>query len=428
MDKKVAFYTLGCKVNSYDTESMRELFLQHGYTEVDFSEKADIYIINTCTVTNIGDRKSRQVLRRAKRLNPESLVIATGCYAQTSPEAISEIEEVDLIVGNKDRKNIVEIAENTTIPKITVSQYDTIEAFDEIPINQTEGHTRAYIKVQEGCRQYCSYCIVPYARGPLRSRDLADALSEIERLADNDYKEIVLTGIHIASYGLDRNEKDALIHLIEEAAKQSKIERIRLSSLEPRIISEDFLKRLKEIEQFCDHFHLSLQSGSKSVLERMNRKYTPVEYLDKVKLIRSYFPNAAITTDIIVGFPGETEKEFQETLDFVKEVGFSQIHIFPYSKRSGTPAADYPDQIDGNVKNERVKVLTALENELRNDFIQKNDGIIHEVLFEREIEPNIYSGHTKNYIPVRTSSDEDLTGQIRKVILNSNKRENAEII
>lgn len=417
--KRVAFYTLGCKVNSYDTQAMSELFEQNGYSIVDFNAEADYYIVNTCTVTHLGDKKSRQMLRRAKRKNPEALVIATGCYAQVAPEKLEEIPEVDLIVGTKNRDQILSIIEDRN-ERVYVEDFNVHEDFDNFNISKNNEHTRAYIKIQDGCRQFCTYCIVPYARGPLRSKDEEIVLKEAQALVDSGYQEIVLTGIHIASYGKDKKESEALIKLIQKLDKIEGLKRLRLSSLEPTLITREFLEALKAVESFCAHFHLSLQSGSNSVLKRMNRHYTTEEFAQIVKLIREYFPNAYISTDIIVGFPGETEEEFKETYDFLDDISFSKIHLFPYSPREGTKAAAFPDQIEGPLKHERVKVLTEQESEKRHKFLSENNNLEAEVLFEQEVKPNIYTGYTDTYIPVEIYSDEDVKGKIKRVKLEYN--------
>ena len=408
-----AFYTLGCKVNTYDTEAIQELFEQAGYEIVPFEEPADIYVVNTCTVTHLGDRKSRQMLRRARRNNPDALIIAAGCYAQTAPETVLAIDEVDLVLGTADRSHIVEIAEEARRglePDQNRNLAHSLAGteFEELEISKTEGHTRAFVKIQEGCAQYCSYCIVPYARGPVRSRRPEKALEEIARLSKAGYREIVLTGIHIASYGRDfadsRNTpqfNEELVSLVENAAMIPGIERIRFSSIEPRLMSRPFLERLSRIPQICPHFHLSLQSGSAGVLKRMNRRYSPDEFYKITQLIREYYPTAALTTDIIVGFPGETDKEFQETLDFVKKVGFAQIHIFRYSQREGTPAAEFKKQVPDQVKAARAEALAAVEHDMRHDFLKAADGKTARILIEQQEEDGSYSGYTESYRPVR---------------------------
>lgn len=412
--KRVGFHTLGCKVNQYETEAMEELFQQRGYTLVEDNTHADIYVINTCTVTNLSDRKSRQFIRKAKKINPDSIIAVVGCYSQVSPEEVEEIEGVDVIIGTTERNRIVDLCEQAKTEEKRINIVRDIKSyyeFEDISIDDIKSKTRAYIKIQDGCNQYCSYCIIPYARGPIRSRIMEDILSEGKKLSDSGFKEIVLTGIHVASYGKDLIDIDLGI-LIERIAEIPGIERIRLSSLEQNIISRDFLEKLVATQKVCDHFHLSLQSGSNTVLKRMNRKYTREEYKEKVDLIRKYMPDAGITTDIIVGFPGETDEEFQETLDFVKDVGFSRIHVFKYSKRSGTPAAERKDQVDGNVKNERSKILIHLGEDLNKSFNMKFIGHRFKVLYEEKSNDNIYEGYTSNYIRVKIDSEEDLINKI----------------
>ncbi len=416
MKKTVSFYSLGCKINAYDTEVLREIFENNGYEVVPFSEKADVYIINTCTVTHFGDKKSRQIIRRARRNNPDALIVVTGCYAQVSPEKLEEIEEIDLILGVKAQANIIELINNyQNLPRKMVLNFNRNEEFINYNVDNNQDHTRAYVKVQDGCQQFCTYCIVPYARGPIRSRTIKDAVNEVTALAQNGYKEIVLTGVHLASY--EKKSKHSLEELVEAVSQVKGIERIRLSSLEPTIITEEFLKALAQIPSFCPHFHLSLQSGSNSVLKRMNRHYSTKIYKNKVDLIRKHFPNAGITTDIIVGFPGETDKEFEETKEFIQKIGFSKIHIFPYSPREGTPAAIFNNQVDSQVKNQRIKELNDIEKELRMKFYKKNLESKEKVLYERGVGDNKYLGYTRNYIPVITYSNESLTNQHKDVKL-----------
>lgn len=408
--RTVAFYTLGCKVNSYDTEAIREQFEQEGFEPVDFEEPADVYVVNTCTVTSLGDRKSRQMLRRARRRNPDALIVATGCYAQTAPEKVSEIEEVDLVVGTGERSRIVPLVEERLLgqstPKAVTPDLMHLP-FEELEISKTDEHTRAYVKIQDGCTQYCSYCIVPYARGPVRSRRPEHALEEIGRLAEAGFREIVLTGIHAASYGRDfkpsRNTtelNEELISLIEEAAKIPGIERIRFSSLEPRLMTEAFLERLSQIPAVCPHFPLSLQSGANATLKRMNRHYTAEEYKEITDRIRRFYPDAAITTDVIVGFPGESEEDFEESLKFVQDVGFSRMHIFKYSPREGTPAADYDDQVPPEVKKIRSERMEEAEHAMRHAMMKAFDGKTDEVLIEQRCDDGAYTGYTRHYLPV----------------------------
>jgi threonylcarbamoyladenosine tRNA methylthiotransferase MtaB len=400
--KKTVFtFTLGCKVNSYETESMIEKFEAKGYEVVSEEEFADVCIINTCTVTNLSDRKSRQVIRRVKKHNPNAIVAAVGCYVQVAEDKVREIEEIDVIAGTKDKYKIVELCEEFAREQHKIAVVSDImknRVFDESEISETDGMTRAYIKIQEGCNNFCSYCIIPYARGPIRSRLMENIVKEVKRLVSNGYKEVVLTGIHVGSYGKDLGEQ-RLVDVIEEVANVEGVDRIRLSSLEPTYITHDFLERMKSIDSFCPHFHLSLQSGCDSVLQRMNRKYNTKEYLDAVDDIRSFYPDAAITTDIIVGFPGETDEEFKTTVEFVKTVRFAEVHVFRYSPRSGTVAAERKDQVDGNVKNERSKILIDVVEMLSNEFKKSQLGKSYDVLFEQHENGHVV-GHTKNYLKV----------------------------
>lgn len=423
--KTVAFHTLGCKVNQYETEAMEELFEKNDYSIVSENDIADIYVINTCTVTNLSDRKSRQFIRKAKKLNTNSIVAVVGCYSQVSPDEVEKIEGVDVIIGTSDRSRIVELCEKamSSEEKINiVRNIKTYKEFEKINIDDIKSKTRAYIKIQDGCNQFCSYCIIPYARGPIRSRVCDDIIEETIKLANAGFKEIVLTGIHVASYGKDL-KNIPLIDVIKKIGSIDGIERIRLSSLEPTLIDEEFMNSIVEIGKVCDHFHLSLQSGSNSVLKRMNRKYTSEIYKEKVDLIRKYMPNAGITTDIIVGFPGETEEEFKETYDFVNEIKFSRIHVFKYSPRKGTPAAKYPNQIEGNIKNVRSDKLIKLGEELAGEFMNKFINKNLDVLFE-ETNKSIayqYEGYTTNYIRVAVTSDTSVIGEIKSTkILNLN--------
>lgn len=418
-DEKIfSTLTLGCKVNQYETEAMAELFIAAGYRPREESDSyADVYLINTCTVTNLSDRKSRQMIRRAKRENPKGIVAVVGCYSQVNPEEVAAIDEVDIILGTKDRDKIVDYCESYGEEKRRIMAVENIRNFREfehIHIETQEDMTRAYIKVQDGCNQFCTYCIIPYARGPIRSRTLEDAKKQGEALAKNGYRELILTGIHIGSYGKDL-ENVALIDLIETIAEIPGIERIRLSSMEPHSITEDFMKRAVATGKLCDHFHLSLQNGSDPILKAMNRHYTAEEYYEKTELIRKYMPNAGLTTDIIVGFPTETEKDFEVTCDFVKKVGFSRIHVFKYSPRRGTKAATMEGQISGAVKQDRSHRLISLGEEMTREFISKEKSMVQRVLFEREETPGIYEGYTTNYIRVAVSSDKDLKNSIKRV-------------
>ena len=392
-------------------------FIEAGYEIVDFEDKADVYIINTCTVTNMADKKSRQMIRRVKELNEESVLVAVGCYAQVAKDDLSKIEEIDLILGVNEKNNIVNYVEEymkNRNKKIDISdlKYDT-QFVDFGSITYTE-KTRAVIKVQDGCNQFCSYCIIPYARGRVRSRNKESILKEITEIAKKDIKEVVITGIHIASYGKDFKEEYKLIHLLEDINKIDGIERIRLGSLEPTIITEDFVKRLSKLEKICDHFHLSLQSGCDETLKRMNRKYTTEEFRIVVKLLRKYFENVLLTTDIIVGFPGETEEEFEKTYNFLDEIKFYKMHVFKYSPRKGTVAAKMKEQIDGNIKEERSKKLIEMSNKNEAEYNNTYIGKKVKVLFE-EREGEYMKGHTTNYIMVKEKTEENLENKIVEV-------------
>ncbi|MBO4902912.1 MAG: tRNA (N(6)-L-threonylcarbamoyladenosine(37)-C(2))-methylthiotransferase MtaB [Lachnospiraceae bacterium] len=419
--KKVAFHNLGCKVNAYEMEYVQQEFEKRGYKIVPFAEKADIYVINTCTVTNIADRKSRQMLHRARKKNEEALVVAMGCYVQTDTEAVQDDPDIDLVVGNNHKKEIVDLVETALYErgkggKTYVSDLSRRVDYEDLFLQQTKEHTRVSIKIQDGCDQFCAYCIIPYARGRARSRDPESVIREIAALAANGYREVVLTGIHLSSYGTDlgrdpvsyneaagkeENPGAALLSLIREVALRTGISRIRLGSLEPRIITDAFLQGLSGIDAFCDHFHLSLQSGSDTVLQRMNRHYDTAGYLEKVKLIRSYFPGAAIAADVIVGFPGETEEEFETTRRFLNEADLYAVHVFKYSRRKGTVADRMEGQLTERVKNERSAVLIA-EGEVRTKrFMQNLIGQQAQMLCEETVrigEKEYMTGFTKNYV------------------------------
>ena len=417
--KKVAFLTLGCKVNSYETEGMRELFLKAGAVETGFEKEADIYVVNTCSVTNMADRKSRQMLHRAKKKNPDALVVAAGCYVQAAGEKLIEQEGIDLVVGNNQKARIVELVaaamEKKEENRCALVDIGKEKEYEELPIETVTERTRAYIKIEDGCNQFCSYCIIPYVRGRVRSRGEQEILAEITRLAKEGYKEVVLTGIHLSSYGLakfDATLAEAqengetvlpLLALLKKVQELDGIERIRLGSLEPRIMTEAFVRELASLSKICPHFHLSLQSGCDATLKRMNRKYTTAEYKEAVERLRRYFEKPAITTDIIVGFPGETEEEFEETLRFAKDIAFSQIHIFKYSRRAGTVADRMEHQVPEPVKSERSDALEAVEKSLREAYIAQFDGTEEEVLLEEETEAEGCSymvGHTTRYVKV----------------------------
>ncbi len=409
--KKVAFHNLGCKVNSYEMDAMLQELKAHGYCIVSFDEQADIYIVNTCTVTNMADRKSRQMLHKAKKLNPEAVVVAVGCYVQADAEGVRNDDAVDLIVGNNKKKDLVPILESYLqgIEAESVIDISHTNEYEEMQLTQTQEHTRAYIKIQDGCNQFCSYCLIPYARGRVRSRKKADIIQEITGLIKAGYQEFVLTGIHISSYGVDFQESDEnLLSLMQEIDALEGMKRLRLGSFEPRIITQEFVDGLKQLKHLCPHFHLSLQSGCEATLKRMNRHYTPQEYLEGVKRLRAAFGHPAITTDVIVGFPGESEEEFGITHDFLKEVGFYEMHIFKYSKRNGTRAAVMENQVPEPIKTKRSNVLLEMEAKDSALFREYYIGKEVEVLFEEEKEINgtsYWVGHTREYVKVAKSSD-----------------------
>jgi len=428
MQKKVCGITLGCKVNQYETEAMLELFGENGYEIVNDDEVADIYIINTCTVTNFGDKKSRQAIRKVKRQNENAIVAVVGCYAQTAPQDIEKIEGVNLIIGTKGRTQIVDLVENYTAESGIVNKVEDImkiKEFEEFPLKELKGRTRAYLKIQDGCNNFCTYCIIPYARGPIRSRKPEEVIKEVKTLAQNGFKEIVLTGIHVASYGKDLGNIN-LLQIIEQVHQIEGIERIRFSSIEPNVITDEFLEGLDRLPKVCDHFHLSLQSGCDETLKRMNRKYDTQKYYEAVEKLRKHMPDVGITTDIIVGFPAETEEEFETTVKFVQKVRFSKIHIFPYSPKTGTPAAKRKEQISPEVKDRRCKELNKVEEKLRKEFLESFLGKTVEVLFETEVKDNVYEGYTTNYVRVEAYSEQSLKNRILKVRIN--KAENDYII
>ena len=422
--KKVSFYTLGCKVNQYETNAMAQRFKEAGYEIVDMNDDiSDICIVNTCTVTNMSDRKSRHSLRRVKEKNPSAIIAAVGCYAQVAKNDLEKMSEIDIVLGNEEKANIVqyveEFMENQNENKlIEIEDIATKKEFEDMgQITYTE-KTRAFIKVQDGCNQFCSYCIIPYARGRVRSRNAESIIKEITQIAQKGIKEVVITGIHVASYGRDFGNENGLIELLEKINEIEGIKRIRLGSLEPKIITEEFMQRLSKLKKMCHHFHLSLQSGCDETLKRMNRKYTTVEVKEIIERLRRYYDDVMLTTDIIVGFPGETEEEFETTYQFLKEVKLYKMHVFQYSPRKGTRAAVMPNQIDGNIKEARSKKLIELSNENQKMYNQQLVGKEVEVLFEdREEEDGItyFRGHTQNYILVKYKTDENLENTLKNV-------------
>lgn len=416
--KKAALHNLGCKVNAYETEAMQHLLEEAGYEIVPFTQKADVYVINTCSVTNMADRKSRQMLHKAKKNNPDSIVVAAGCYVQTSEKEVLNDLSVDIVIGNDRKHDLVRLLEeysldsvNDTVDDINDGKHD----FEELFIDQTKEHTRAFIKVQDGCNQFCSYCIIPYARGRVRSRRFENVIAEVERLAANGFKEVVLTGIHLSSYGVDFEEATGLLELIQAVNAVKGIERIRLGSLEPKIVTEHFASELSKLDKICPHFHLSLQSGCDATLKRMNRKYTTKEYERGCELLRKYFVHPAITTDVIVGFPGETEEEFEQTKAYLEHIHFYEMHIFKYSKRKGTRAAVMPDQIDEQVKAARSEKLIALGHDMSKEFRKFYIGKNEEALFEEKAvigDKEYFVGYTKEYVKVAKETAENLENQI----------------
>ena len=421
--KKVSFYTLGCKVNQYETNAMAQKFKEAGYEIVEVNDDvSDICVINTCTVTNMSDRKSRQILRKVKEKNQDAIIAAVGCYAQVAKDNLQKMPEIDIVLGNEEKANIVKYVEefisNRNNKIVEIEDIASKKEFEDMgQITYTE-KTRAVIKVQDGCNQFCSYCIIPYARGRVRSRKMDSIIQEITQIAQKGIKEVVITGIHVASYGRDFGNENGLIELLEKINEIEGIKRIRLGSLEPKIITEEFMQRLSKLEKMCHHFHLSLQSGCDETLKRMNRKYTTAEVKEIIERLRRYYDDVMLTTDIIVGFPGETEEEFETTYQFLKEVKLYKMHVFQYSPRKGTRAAVMPNQIDGNIKEARSKKLIELSNENQKMYNQQLVGKDVEVLFEdREVEDGItyFRGHTQNYILVKYKTDENLENTLKKV-------------
>jgi len=421
--RKAALHNLGCKVNSYETEAMTQLLKKAGYEIVSFQDQADVYIINTCSVTNMADRKSRQMLHKAKKQNPNAVVVATGCYVQTATEKVAQDLSIDLVVGNNRKKDIVEILNEYYAEKEAGEQVkeeyvidiNHTDEYEDLEISTVTEHTRAHLKIQDGCNNFCSYCIIPYARGRIRSRTMESIKAELERLSASGFKEIVLTGINLSCY--DDNGKK-LIDVIEMADNVNGIERIRLGSLDPEVVTEDFVERLGKVKKICPHFHFSLQSGCDKTLKAMNRHYTSDEYYEKCQLIRKYIDNPAFTTDVIVGFPGETEEDYISSREFVKKVKFAELHVFKYSKRDGTVAAKMPNQIDEKIKTLRSEDLIKTGEELTKEFRQAKIGQETTVLYEEKIlldNKEYWVGHTVDYIKIAVPEKENLEGQIRKV-------------
>lgn len=426
--KRAALHNLGCKVNAYETEAMQQLLEENGYEIVPFKEGADVYIINTCTVTNMADRKSRQMLHRAKKMNPDAIVVAAGCYVQAK-EASGEIDEsIDIVIGNNKKKDLIQILDGFYEKKQgqnkAVIDINHTHEYEEMHLNKTAEHTRAYIKVQDGCNQFCTYCIIPFARGRVRSRAKEDVVREVTELAANGYQEVVLTGIHLSSYGVDL-ENENLLSLILAVNEIKGIKRIRLGSLEPRIITEDFVKTILGLEKMCPHFHLSLQSGCDETLRRMNRRYTSEEYYEKCMLLRKYFAHPALTTDVIVGFPGETEEEFEKSKAFIDKVDFYETHIFKYSKREGTKAAVMDNQIPEQIKTARSNELLELGQKKRIKYEEQFVGTTVEVLMEEQIKidgENYQVGHTKEYVKVALKTEANLQNKLVDIQIDNHSQ------
>lgn len=429
--KKAALHNLGCKVNAYETEAMQEMLEQAGYEIVPFREGADIYIINTCTVTNIADRKSRQMLHRARKMNPDAIVVAAGCYVQAQAEKQEVDPCIDIVLGNNRKKDLIAVLEEYQQKKAEGECLEEVEDisrtkdYEPLSLTKPGDHTRAYIKVQDGCNQFCTYCIIPYARGRVRSREVEDVIREVRALAENGYREVVLTGIHLSSYGIDFDGERHLLELIRAVHEVEGIRRIRLGSLEPGIITEEFAEVLAALPKMCPHFHLSLQSGCDATLKRMNRRYTSGEYYEKCRILRKYFDRPALTTDVIVGFPGETEEEFRQSMEFVDKVDFYETHIFKYSRREGTKAAVMENQVSEQVKAQRSALMISLGEKKRRAYEESFVGSEVEVLVE---EPDVIdgrkvqTGHTKEYIKVALESGEDLRNQIVKVRIDNDSQ------
>lgn len=420
---KVAFYTLGCRVNVYESEAMAEIFKREGYTVVDFEEKADVYVINTCTVTNTGDKKSRQVISKARRNNPESVIAVVGCYSQIAPKEVSQIEGVDVVLGTRNKGDVVYYinkARDEKKPQLHVDGVLKNKKFEELNIEEYRDKTRAFLKIQDGCNRFCTFCLIPYARGAVCSKEPTKVIEEVKKLAEHGFKEVILSGIHTASYGVDLEGNVDLIGIIEQIEKVEGIERIRIGSIEPAFFSDENIKRIDKLTKLCPHFHLSLQSGCNETLKRMNRRYSAEEYKEAVEKLRKIMPEASITTDVIVGFPGETEEEFNETYEFLKDIKLTKTHVFKYSPRQGTKAATMENQLDGNIKEKRSKTLIALNNENELAFSKRFIGENMDILVEQLVKSKegMYEGYTRNYIKVEVPCDNpNVVGDIVKVKL-----------
>lgn len=430
---KVAFSTLGCRVNVYESEAMAEKFIREGYEVVEPSEVADVYVINTCTVTNMGDKKSRQIINRARRLNENSIIAVVGCYSQIAPQEVSEIPGVDVVLGTRNKGDVVYYvnkAKDEGKSQVHVEGVLKNKKFEELNIEEYQDKTRAFLKIQDGCNRFCTYCIIPYSRGSVCSKDPKKVLEEVNKLAEHGFKEIILSGIHTASYGLDLEGSVNLINIIEEIEKVEGIERIRIGSIEPAFFTPEVIEKIKGFKKLCPHFHLSLQSGCDATLKRMNRRYTAKEYEDSVELLRKTLPDVSITTDVIVGFPGETEEEFNETVKFLERIKLTKTHVFKYSPRKGTKAADMEGQVDGSVKDKRSKILIELSNKNEKEFTEKFIGKEMDILVETEVkgEEGFYEGYTKNYIKVKVPCTcADVTGKIVDIEITEAKEDGIAI-
>ncbi|GIM28076.1 tRNA (N(6)-L-threonylcarbamoyladenosine(37)-C(2))-methylthiotran sferase MtaB [Clostridium polyendosporum] len=422
---KVAFATLGCRVNQYESEAMAEKFIREGYDVVDFDQASDVYVINTCTVTNMGDKKSRQIVGRARRLNAEAIIAVVGCYSQIAPTEVGEIEGVDVVLGTRNKGEIVywvHKSRDEGKKQIQVAPVLKNNQFEDLNIEEYQDKTRAFLKIQDGCNSFCSYCLIPYARGAVCSKEPAKVIEEVKKLASHNFKEIILSGIHTASYGVDLEEKVTLVDLLEMIEEIDGIERVRIGSIDPTFFTEDVVKRITKLKKLCPHYHLSLQSGCDETLKRMNRKYTSEDYENIVNILRNNIEDVSITTDVIVGFPGENDEEFEKTYDFLKKIKLSKMHVFKYSPRKGTKAATMENQVDGIKKEERSKLLIALNKKNEKEFIEKNIDREMDVLFEQEVstQPGHYEGYTSNYMRVIASFDcNSVIGKILKVSLVS---------
>jgi len=415
---KVAFATLGCRVNVYESEAMAEKFIREGYEVVDFNEFSDVYVINTCTVTNMGDKKSRQIISRARRTNPDAIIAAVGCYSQMAPKEVSEIPGVDVVLGTRNKGDVVYYvnkAKDEGQPQVHVQPVLQNKKFEDLKIEDYQDKTRAFLKIQDGCNRFCTYCTIPYARGSVCSKDPNKVLEEVKELAAHGFKEVILSGIHTASYGLDLEGNINLINIIEEIEKIEGIERIRIGSIEPAFFTEEVIEKIKGFKKLCPHFHLSLQSGCDATLKRMNRRYTAEEYEAAVNMLRETLPYVSISTDVIVGFPGETEEEFNETYEFLKRIKLTKTHVFKYSPREGTKAATMPNQLDGTVKDKRSKALIELNDKNEGDFTRFIVDRVMDVLIEQPVKgkDDVYEGYTRNYVKVEVKGiEENLKGQI----------------